>query len=188
MKRQNAFCFGKEVYIKMKKRNILEETHSNVVLLSTAVSMVLLTFVFFVYTRFFSQADAIIPLYNTLLVLSFASWGLALVFALISKTKNKFFAEFSILASVLAVLFFTMRGVPFITSKYAAILTIAVIVVYWVISFVYHSFWYKINITKKTMDIITIAFVVISLIAIVYFIYLSSKMPFFSLWYKSTLY
>ena len=31
----------------MKKRNIHEETHSNVMLISTAVSMILLTFIFF---------------------------------------------------------------------------------------------------------------------------------------------
>ncbi|MBE7037934.1 MAG: hypothetical protein E7404_03425 [Ruminococcaceae bacterium] len=172
----------------MKKRNILEETHSNVMLLSTAVSMILLTFIFFVYTRFFSQPSAIIPLYNTLLVLSFVSWGVGLIFALISKFKSVCFAEYSILASVMSVLFFTMRGVPFISSKHAAILTIAIIVLYWVISFVYHSFWHKINITKNTLDILTIVFLVIAFVLIAYFIYIASKMPFFSLWYKSTLY
>jgi len=172
----------------MKKRNILEETHSNVMLLSTAVSMILLTFIFFVYTRFFSQPDAIIPLYNTLLVLSFVSFGIAVLFSLISKFKNVCFAEYSMLASVMSVMFFTMRGVPFISSKYAAILTIAIIVAYWVISFVYHSFWHKINITKNTLDILTIVFLVIAFVLIAYFIYIASKMPFFSLLYKSTLY
>ncbi|UKI36149.1 MAG: hypothetical protein L6V93_19625 [Clostridiales bacterium] len=60
------------------------------------VSMALLTFIFFVYTRLFGQMGAILPLYNTLLILSFASFACAAVFAVIAIKKSEFFVEYSL--------------------------------------------------------------------------------------------
>lgn len=72
------------------RRSVIEEKHSNAMLLSTVVSMALLTFIFFVYTRLFGQMGAILPLYNTLLILSFASFACAAVFAVIAIKKANF--------------------------------------------------------------------------------------------------
>ncbi|MDY5627238.1 MAG: hypothetical protein SPF92_06545 [Clostridia bacterium] len=170
------------------QKSVLEEKHSNAMLLSTVVSMALLTFIFFVYTRLFGQIGAVLPLYNTLLILSFASWVISAVFAVLSLKKSEFFAEYSLLFSILTVCFFSMRGVPFISAKNAAIVTIALIVLYWVLSFAYHSFWQKFTLSKKAQTALVLAFLAVSAILIVVFIVSLAKMPYFNLWYTKDLY
>lgn len=170
------------------KRSVIEEKHSNAMLISTVVSMALLTFIFFVYTRLFGQIGAILPLYNALLILSFASFVCAAVFAVFAVKKSEFFVEYSLLCSVLTVCFFAMRGIPFIPAKHAAIVAIALIVLYWVLSFAYHSFWQKISISKTVQNAVIIAFLVIAAALIALFIASLAKMPFFNLWYTDTLY
>lgn len=170
------------------KRNILEEKHSNAMLISTIISMALLTFIFFVYTRLFGQVDAVLPLYNTLLVLSFASWICSAVLTVLTLKKSEFFAEYSLLLSVLAVCFFSMRGIPFISAKNAAIATIALIVLYWVLSFAYHSFFEKFTLSQRTQTVLVTVFLAISAILVAIFIITLSKMPYFSLWYTKDLY
>lgn len=85
-------------------------------------------------------------------------------------------------------LLFAMRGIPFIPAKHAAIVAIALIVLYWVLSFAYHSLWQKISVSKTVQNAVIIAFLVIAAALIALFIVSLAKMPFFNLWYTDTLY
>ena len=87
-----------------------------------------------------SYSQTILQTQNAVMVLSVISIVAAVVMAaIVVVTKKKFLLEYIALAVVMAFCFFCIHGVGFVTIKLMKYITAALLIVYLVASFAYHT-------------------------------------------------
>lgn len=131
----------------MKKiitKQTIEETHSNLTLVSSILSLILFTLILFIYNNTTNPA-AIEFCSSMSLSLSFLFGGVSLILAvMVFVKKNTFLTEYSSFMAVLSAVFFILKGntlTSFIGgSEKAILLAVFVVALYWIVAIIYHCF------------------------------------------------
>lgn len=169
---------------KSTKSNRIDEKHSNVALITSTLSLVVLTLITFVYNVYFhGTTTKIIMAYNLMLVLSAASFIAGAVLIYFTYKKDVFCFEYSLFFLVLSMCFFMLHGVPFPTIKQSIYITVAFVVAYWIASIVIHCFVMPVKYpSKKALSIILLVCAIIVIAVVAWYIAICSRLPGFSLW------
>lgn len=120
------------------KAKNLKETHTNRLLVSAAVSLTLLVILTLVHRGQYSN-----PLFtmNATLVFSVLLAVVAVALACVCFIKDKkYLVEYIALFAVMAFCFYCVHGVGFVGAKLMKYVTAALLGVYFVLTFIYHTF------------------------------------------------
>ncbi len=117
----------------------IREAHTNRLLTSATVSLSLMLILLFVH-KGQGYAHTILQTQTAVLILAIASAVAGITIAVFGAVKNKkHLFEYAAISIVMALCFYCLHGVGFITIKLAKYITAAILVAYLVISFVYHT-------------------------------------------------
>lgn len=131
----------------MKKiitKQSIEETHSNLTLVSSVISLILFTLILFIYNN--TTNPAAIEFCSSLsLSLSFLFGGISLILAvMVFVKKNMFLTEYSSLSALMSAVFFILKGntlTAFLGGSEKSIFFASLIVaLYWIVAILYHCF------------------------------------------------
>lgn len=123
----------------------IREAHTNRLLISVTVSLLLLLILLLVH-KGQGYSHTILQTQAAVLILAIASAVIGVVVAVIGAIKNKkHLFEYAAIAIVMALCFYCLHGVGFITIKLAKYITVTIVVAYLVISFIYHTVVSKIK-------------------------------------------
>lgn len=129
---------------KILTKQSIEETHSNLTLVSSVFALIVFTIVLFIYNN--TTNPAAIEFCSSLSIsLSFLSFGAAIIIAImVFAKKNTFLTEYSSFLAILSALFYILKG-NYLTSliggsEKAIFLAVIITALYWLVAIVYHCF------------------------------------------------
>lgn len=164
----------------MKKiitKQSIEETHSNLTLVSSVLALLLFTIILFIYNN--TTNPAAIQFCSSLsLSLSFLFGGVSLILAvMVFVKKNMYLTEYSSLMAILSAVFFVLKG-NFLTSfiggsEKAIFLAVFIVAIYWIIAILYHCFLKEKMTPNKLASsiIIALSYVVLALTLLLNYIF-----------------
>lgn len=161
---------------KNAKANRINVQHSNIALTSSMLALVSLTFIAFIY-------NIVTIVFNVMQVLALVSWITGTVLIYFVNKKDVSYFEYSLFFLVLSVCLYMTHGVPFPTVKISMLITVAFILLYWLVSIIIHCFVLpKKEISKRSANIILTVLSLVAVVIVATYIVISSKMPGFTFW------